>query len=100
VTVDAVILATGYCPALYAYLDLHDAEKNKDGWPMRVGEPPDDVTAGRREVRGYPGLYLVGTFYQGKGAMYNFNTEAEAAAAEIAQRLGATNRPGRSAPAR
>ena len=62
-------------------------EINADGWPMRVDEPPDDVTAGRREVEGYPGLYLVGTFYQGKGAMYNINVEAQAAVEEIKQRL-------------
>jgi hypothetical protein len=28
-------------------------------------------------------------FYQGKGAMYNFNTEAEAAVQEIQQHLAA-----------
>lgn len=84
--VDAVILATGYRPALFEYLDL-DVETNADGWPIRVGEPPGDVTAGRREVAGYPGLYLVGTFYQGKGAMYNINVEAHAAVDEISRRL-------------
>ncbi len=85
--VDAVILATGYLPALFEYLDIDDCETNVDGWPVRVGEPPDDVSAGRREVAGCPGLYLVGTFYQGKGAMYNINIEAQAAVAEIRQRL-------------
>jgi hypothetical protein len=29
----------------------------------------------------------VGVFYKGKGAMYNFNTEARQAVAEIQQRL-------------
>lgn len=84
--VDAVILATGYHPALFDYLDI-DVGTNADGWPIRVDEPPDDVTVGRREVAGYPGLYLVGTFYQGKGAMYNINVEAQAAVEEIKRRL-------------
>lgn len=88
-TVDAVILATGYHPVLYQYLDLDAVTTNRDGWPMRVGEKPDDVTSGKRRVAGFPGLYLVGTFYQGKGAMYNFNVEAKAAVAEIKPRLAA-----------
>jgi cation diffusion facilitator CzcD-associated flavoprotein CzcO len=85
VAVDAVILATGYQPVLFNYLDFggEDVPTNRDGWPLRVHESPDDVTSGRRQVLGQPGLYLVGTFYQGKGAMYNFNTEAAAAVAEI-----------------
>lgn len=86
--VDAVILATGYRPALFNYLDL-DVECNRDGWPLRVDERPDDVTSGKREVAGYPGLYLVGTFYQGKGALYNINVEAQQAVAEIRARLTA-----------
>ncbi|MCZ7539031.1 MAG: NAD(P)/FAD-dependent oxidoreductase [Anaerolineae bacterium] len=85
--VDALILATGYRPALFDYLDLGDVQVNRDGWPLRVGEPPDDVTAGKREVAGWPGLYLVGTYYLGKGALYNFNVEAAAAAREIGERL-------------
>lgn len=87
VDVDAVILATGYQPVLDEYLDLGDLPRNSDGWPMRVDEQPDDVTSGRRAVRGLPGLYLVGTFYQGKGAMYNFNMEAAAAVQEIRVQL-------------
>ncbi len=87
VRVDAVILATGYQPALFNFLDLGEVQTNRDGWPLRVDEPPDDVTAGRREVRGWPGLYLVGTYYQGKGALYNFNIEAAAAVTQIQQRL-------------
>lgn len=86
--VDAVILATGYHPVLFNYLDL-DVECNRDGWPLRVDERPDDVTSGRREVAGYPGLYLVGTFYQGKGALYNINVEAQQAVDEIRVRLAA-----------
>jgi cation diffusion facilitator CzcD-associated flavoprotein CzcO len=87
VRVDVVILATGYQPALFSFLDLGQGPTNRDGWPLRVDEPPDDVTAGRREVLGWPGLYLVGTYYLGKGALYNCNVEAAAAVAEIQERL-------------
>lgn len=87
--VDAVILATGYLPALFEYLDV-DGETNASGWPLRVGESPDDITTGKREVQGYPGLYLVGVYYQGKGAMHNMPVEAEAAVEEIKQRLNST----------
>jgi len=87
--VDALILATGYRPALFDYLDLGDVPTNRDGWPRRVDEPPDDVAAGKREVAGWPGLYLVGTYYLGKGALYNFNVEAAAAVKEIGERLRA-----------
>lgn len=97
VGVDAVILATGYAPVLDDYLDLRGLSRNQDGWPLRVEEQPGDVTSGQREVLGLPGLYLVGTFYQGKGAMYNFNTEAAAAVREIQARLAgsATKKPTR-----
>lgn len=85
---DAVILATGYRPVVHRYIDLADVPINRDGWPLRVAEDPADVTSGQRQVLGKPGLYLVGTFYQGKGAMYNFNTEAAAAVQEIGALLG------------
>lgn len=83
--IDAVILATGYEPVLYQYLDI-DYETDAQGWPLRNLE---DHPNGR-EVLGYPGLYLVGVFYKGKGAMYNFNVEAEIAVEQIKQRLAAT----------
>lgn len=88
VALDAVVLATGYVPVLDRYVDLAGLPRNRDGWPLRIDETPDDVTSGRREVTGRPGLYLVGTFYQGKGALYNFNTEAAAAVQEIVARIG------------
>lgn len=94
--VDVVIMATGYQPALFSYLDL-DVECNRDGWPLRVDERPGDVSSGRREVEGYPGLYLVGTFYQGKGALYNINVEARQAVEEIRARLRAMEPEARSA---
>jgi hypothetical protein len=71
---------------LWRYLEV-EADTDKDAWPLRIDEPYDEVWEGRREVIGCPGLYLVGVFYQGKGAMYNFNTEAQAAVEEIQQHL-------------
>lgn len=80
--VDAVILGTGYRPVLYQHLDYH-GKKDAHGWPVRdFSTHPNG-----REVVGYPGLYLVGVFYQGKGAMYNFNVEAEIAVMQIRERL-------------
>lgn len=82
-TVDAVIMATGYQPVLYEYFKC-EVEKDAHGWPVRL----DDLNEfGLRQVRGYPGLYLVGVFYQGKGAMFNFNTEAQTAVEEIKAHL-------------
>jgi cation diffusion facilitator CzcD-associated flavoprotein CzcO len=80
--VDAVILATGYRPVLYQYFDYNGPRDNYD-WPLRdFSTHPNG-----REVVGFPGLYLVGVFYQGKGAMYNFHVEADIAAEQIAERL-------------
>lgn len=83
--VDAVIMGTGYRPALYTYFDFKGETDDQD-WPRRL----DDLKeGGQREVAGYPGLYLVGVFYKGKGAMYNINVEAATAVQEIQQRLAA-----------
>jgi hypothetical protein len=80
--IDAVILATGYRPALYKYLDI-PFETDANGWPLRdLSQNPEG-----REVLGYAGLYLVGVFYKGKGALYNCNTEAEIAVEQIKARL-------------
>lgn len=80
--IDAVILATGYRPALYKYLDMR-YEVDANGWPLRdLSQHPEG-----REVLGYAGLYLVGVFYKGKGALYNCNTEAEIAVEQIKARL-------------
>lgn len=86
VDVDVVIMATGYEPVIYQYFKC-PVERNDQGWPRRVGEPPDVYWQGGREVEDYPGLFLVGIYYQGKGAMYNFNIEAAAAVREIQDRL-------------
>ena len=93
---DTVILATGYAPVLYKYLDepVEDVEEPVP-WPVRdqsnytprltegKGYPSDSG----REVKGLPGLYLVGIFYQGKGALYNINMEAEIAVEQIQEKL-------------
>jgi hypothetical protein len=93
---DTVIMATGYRPVLQQYLDVElqyndepwqpaspcDWEigpNGQRGWPLRdTSEHPNG-----RQILGHPGLYLVGTFYKGKGAMFNMKVEAEIAAAQI-----------------
>jgi cation diffusion facilitator CzcD-associated flavoprotein CzcO len=81
---DAIILATGYRPVLYHYFD-YNGETDPYGFPVRdLSQHPNG-----REVVGYPGLYLVGVFYQGKGALYNFNVEADIAVQQIQARLSA-----------
>jgi hypothetical protein len=79
---DTLILATGYDPVLYHYFPCQ-FETDANGWPLRdLSQHPNG-----REVKGFPGLYLVGVFYKGKGAMYNFNVEAEIAVSQIQERL-------------
>lgn len=82
VTVDAVIMGTGYDPVIWCYFD-GDVPQDNQGWPMRLDGDYDRQDTGQRQVLGYPGLYLVGVFYTGKGAMYNFNKEAAQAVEEI-----------------
>lgn len=105
--IDAVIMATGYRPAL-GFLDGLDLECDDQGWPRRYNSQRYDIDNTKltyrgtydvgpaidkqfeptlRELRGYPGLFQVGLYYKGKGAMYNFNVEAEIAAAQLAQRI-------------
>ncbi|MFW5748079.1 MAG: flavin-containing monooxygenase [Chloroflexota bacterium] len=91
VTVDAVIMGTGYKPVIDRYFKL-PFERDNQGWPMRVEGDPDRQDTGQRQVAGYPGLYLVGVFYTGKGAMYNFNVEARQAVEEIQTRLAELRR--------
>ena len=83
---DVVILATGYKPVLWNYLEIN-VDTNDQGWPKRIDEPDHTYYLGKRQVVGYPGLYLVGVYYQGKGAMYNFNVEAAEAVDEIQAHL-------------
>ena len=97
---DVVIMATGYQPVLNQFLDIEIpyseeawqkssscdweyGENGQRGWPLRdTSEHPNG-----RQVTGFPGLYLVGAFYKGKGAMYNFNVEAAIAAKQIKEQL-------------
>lgn len=106
--IDSIILATGYRPAL-EYLDSSITfDCDEQGWPLRYNSRPYRIDYKRlrykgtydsgpkvegqfkptlREVEGEPGLFQVGLYYKGKGAMYNFNVEAEIAAAQIGQYL-------------
>jgi len=97
---DVVIMATGYRPVMQNYLDVElqyndepwkpaspcDWEigpNGQRGWPLRdTSEHPNG-----RQIAGHPGLYLVGTFYKGKGAMFNMKVEAEIAATQIQEYL-------------
>jgi len=103
---DVVIMATGYVPVLHQYLDIdmqysdepfrpqspcdwQNGQNGVRGFPLRdTSQHPNG-----RQILGHPGLYLVGTFYKGKGAMYNFNVEAKIAAEQIKTYLAASKSP-------
>lgn len=85
-TLDDVILCTGYHAVMADYF-REPVELDNQGWAMRVDGAYDRQDTGKRQVKGYNGLYLVGVFYTGKGAMYNFNVEAEQAVCEIQEHL-------------
>ncbi|MCC6616937.1 MAG: NAD(P)/FAD-dependent oxidoreductase [Anaerolineae bacterium] len=89
--VDAVIMATGYQPAL-DYLDV-DFETDDQGWPLRETERDQGATA----LRDHAGLFLVGRNYRGLGALYNIRQEARMAADEIATYLKRRNATRREA---
>jgi len=98
--IDTMILATGYLPVLHQYLDIDlplsdtppdssppcdwlHGPNGERGWPLRdTSQHPNG-----RQVLGYPGLYLVGTYYKGKGAMSNMNIEAQIATEQISTYL-------------
>lgn len=98
--VDTVIMATGYYPVLHQYLDV-ELQYNSEAWQAQSicdweigpngqrGFPLRDTSdhPNGRQILGHEGLYIVGTFYKGKGAMYNFNVEAKVAAEQIQQYL-------------
>jgi len=93
---DVVIMATGYTPVFVDYVDIdvpysdtpwqpqsacdwQIGPNGKRGFPLRdTSQHPNG-----RQVQGYEGLYIVGTFYKGKGAMHNFNIEARVASEQI-----------------
>ncbi|MEO0564541.1 MAG: NAD(P)/FAD-dependent oxidoreductase [Chloroflexota bacterium] len=98
--IDAVILATGYQPVLYKYLDAEVEVSDYFRWPVldqtdfekRDWEDPNYPSNRGRGVKGLPGLYIVGVFYQGKGAMYNFRVESRIAVEQATDYL-AEHRP-------
>ncbi len=97
---DMIIMATGFFPVLHKYMDVElqvnremvypssgcdwDIGPNgKRGWPMRdLSQHPNG-----RQVLGHEGLYLVGVFYKGRGAMFNMPIEAQIAAEQITEYL-------------
>lgn len=103
---DTIIMATGYRPVLHQYMDVemqyNDAPwvaqsacdweigpNGQRGWPLRdTSQHPNG-----RQVLGHPGLYLVGVFYKGKGAMFNMNVEAAIAAQQIGAYLAQKPQP-------
>jgi cation diffusion facilitator CzcD-associated flavoprotein CzcO len=108
--IDALVIATGYRPAL-GFLHGVTIQPDDQGWPIRYNSlnyPIDyaklsyrgtydsgiaidaEFEPTLREVKGYPGLFQVGLYYKGKGAMYNFNVEAEIAVSQIAHYLKQT----------
>ena len=108
--IDALVVATGYRPAL-SFLNGIMLEADDQGWPKRYNSIEYSIDYAKltyrgtydsgastdvefepalREVKGYPGLFQIGLYYKGKGAMYNFNVEAEIAVAQIAQYLQQT----------
>ena len=93
--VDAVIMATGYRPVIHRYLrepipatdSAAFPKRDQSAFVPRSDHPTDYPSNSGREVQGLSGLYLVGVFYQGKGALYNCNLEAQIAVDQIKERL-------------
>lgn len=89
VEVDTLLLATGFRAAL-GFLDIA-YEADKDGLPLRderlFSVDRTYLPHTGYEVKGHPGLYITGIFYQGKGAMYNFNLEGRMVTQQIQERL-------------
>ncbi|GAB5492302.1 MAG: hypothetical protein Phog2KO_25170 [Phototrophicaceae bacterium] len=96
IEIDTVIMATGYYPVLHQYLDI-ELQFSTEPWQAKSscdwelgpngqrGFPLRDTSShpNGRQILGHTGLYIVGTFYKGKGAMYNFNVEAQVASEQI-----------------
>jgi putative flavoprotein involved in K+ transport len=81
-TIDAVILSTGYRPAL-DYLDI-ETELDAQGYPARRDTLDE---GGSTEIASAPGIYLVGRYYRGLGPLNNIRHEAKRAVQEISMRL-------------
>ena len=97
---DMVIMATGYEPVLHQYLDV-PMQFSQSAWQAPA---PCDWEIGPNGQRGFPlldrsqhpngrqvlgqaGLYIVGVYYKGKGALYNMPLEARIASQQIADYL-------------
>ncbi len=93
---DTVIMATGYVPVLHQYLKI-EMQYSDSFWEAPApceweigpngqrGFPLLDRNQhpNGRQVLGYPGLFIVGVYYKGKGAMHNMNIEAAIVAQQI-----------------
>jgi putative flavoprotein involved in K+ transport len=85
--VDVVIMCTGYRPVL-DFLEI-EFDRDPDGWMIREVDP--EFGAEGMQIAGYLGLYLVGRFYRGFGALRNFRHEARIAAHQIQRQFNASN---------
>ncbi|MFW6097840.1 MAG: flavin-containing monooxygenase [Chloroflexota bacterium] len=70
---DAMILATGYCPALADFLEDVDEVTDEHGVPRTSGEESD-----------LPGLYFCGFYVSPAGMLHEIATEAPRIAGQIA----------------
>jgi putative flavoprotein involved in K+ transport len=93
---DTIIMATGYEPVLHKYLDIpmQFSEVYFEATPQcewvlggngQRGFPLLDRSThpNGREILGHKGIYVVGVWYKGKGAMYNINQEARIMAEQV-----------------
>ena len=76
---DAVILGTGYVPALHDFLKDTGSVLDKNGWPK---------TSGRKSAA--KGLYFCGFQVVATGALHEIGIEAKAIAKDIANKRGKT----------
>lgn len=96
ITPDTVIMATSYAPVLHEYLEVPMQFSTvffEPGTPCAWEIGPNgqrdfplldrSVVPNGRQVVGQPGLYVVGVWYKGRGAMYNFNVEARIMAQQV-----------------
>lgn len=102
-TPSVVIMATGYEPVLQHYLDV-PLSYNEQYWESpescefeiggngQRGFPLLDRSEhpNGREIMGQKGLYVVGVYYKGKGAIYNMQIEARIATQQIQAYLRAS----------
>ena len=89
ITLDTLILATGFRPAL-GFLDFYFGV-DEQGLPLREARDfpvyEGYLPHTGYQLRGQPGLYVTGIFYKGRGAFYNFLVEARIIAQQIEEQL-------------